>query len=288
MSLTPLLLKIAPEVGNSAAKLFRDKTELPLTSSAKGKLKDHLIIVGFGINGKNLARAAASAGIDFIILEMNPDTLKEEKKKGTNIIYGDAMYPEVLHQANIEEARILVVAINDPSAVQKITAQVKSVNKNIYLIVRTRHVNEVEPLLKLGADEVIPEEFETSIEIFTRVLAKYLIPRNEIEKFINEIRSDSYEMFRATQKEVPSITNFKLHFPELEICNFVISKSSEFSGKQLASLDIRNKYGISILAVKRNDEIIGNPSAKTILQPDDIIFILTEHDKIAELSNIFS
>lgn len=288
MSVTPLLLKVSPILGNSVSRLLKDKSALPFSGNQKEKLKDHLIIVGYGINGKNLARAATSAGINFIILEMNPDTLKEEKKKGTNIIYGDAMYPEVLHQANVKEARILVIAINDPSAVQKITAQVKSMNSNIYLIVRTRHVNEVEPLLKLGADEVIPEEFETSVEIFTRVLAKYLIPRNEIEKFINEIRSDSYEMFRAARPSTTSLSNFKLHFPELEICSFIISNQCEFSGKTLASLDLRNKFGISILAIKRDEEIIGNPSATTELMPDDTIFILTKHEKIAELSEIFN
>jgi len=288
MSVTPLLLKVSPILGNSIAKLVNDKSELLISSVKKDKLKDHLIIVGYGINGKNLARAATNAGIDFVILEMNPDTLKEEKKKGTNIIYGDAMYSEVLHQANLKEARILVVAINDPFAVQKITAQVKAVNKNIYLIVRTRHVGEVEPLLKLGADEVIPEEFETSIEIFTRVLAKYLIPRNEIEKFINEIRSDSYEMFRTAPKESSLLSNFKLHFPELEICSFIISSESEFSGKTLASLNLRNRFGISILAIKREKEVIGNPLGTTTLNTDDTIFILTKHEKIAELSNIFS
>lgn len=288
MSITPLLLKFGPVLGEWFSKFLNEKLDLTDTSAKPSKLKDHLIIVGYGINGRNLVKAANKANIPFIILEMNPDTLKKEKAKGTNIIFGDAMYPEVLHTANIDDARIIVIAINDPTAVQKIVAQARVLNPKIYVIVRTRHVKEVDVLLKLGADEVIPEEFETSIEIFTRVLVKYLIPRNEIENFIQEIRSDSYEMFRTVPKNISPIPSLRLHFPELEICSFIIKENTQFIDQSLASLDLRNRFGFSILAIKRDDQVIGNPAATTKLQKDDLIFILTDHNRIPELTEIFN
>lgn len=286
MSITPILLKFSPVIGDKIAMFLREskvEKEYDLGKS----LEDHLIIIGYGVNGRNVARAAASAKIPYVILETNPDTVKEEKQKGTNIIFGDAIYPDVLNQANIEKSRIIVIAINDPTSVQRIVSLSKTINPNAYLIVRTRHVTEVETLLKIGADEVIPEEFETSIEIFSRVLAKYLIPRNQIEKFINEIRSDSYEMFRSVPKDVSPLPYLPLNFPELEICSFIINNDSLFADKSLAELDLRNKYGFSILAIKRNSEVIANPKAATILKSGDLIFVLTEHDKISELSELF-
>lgn len=286
MSLTPVLLKVAPILGSKLASILKE-TRGTVDEVKQSNLEDHLIIVGFGINGRNLARAAASAKIPFVVLDVNPDTVKEEKEKGINIIFGDAVYPEILHQANIEKARIAVIAINDPTAVQRTVALIKSENSNVYVIVRTRHVKEVETLIELGADEVIPEEFETSIEIFSRVLAKYLIPRNQIEKFVNEIRADSYEMFRSIPKDVLPIPYLPLNFPDLEICNFIINDDSLFADKSLAELDLRNKYGFSILAIKRNSEVIANPKAATVLKSGDLIFVLTEHDKISEISNLF-
>lgn len=286
MSITPILLKLSPVIGDKLAAFLREsKTE---KENDLGKsLEDHLIIIGYGVNGRNVARAAASAKIPYVILETNPDTVKEEKQKGTNIIFGDAIYPDVLNQANIEKSRIIVIAINNPTSVQRIVSLSKAINPNAYLIVRTRHVTEVETLLEIGADEVIPEEFETSIEIFSRVLAKYLIPRNQIEKFINEIRSDSYDMFRSIPKEVSPIPYLPLNFPELEICSFIINEDSIFADKSLSELDLRNKYGFSILAIKRNSDVIVNPTAATILKPGDLVFILTEHDKITDLSELF-
>lgn len=287
MSLTPLFLKISPILAETASKFFQEKWDSPESKSLHEKLEDHLIIVGFGINGRNLAKAAIKADIPFIVLETNPDTVVEEREKGTNIIFGDAVYPEVLHQANIEKARIIVIAINDPTAVQKIVTQVKDINPNVFVIVRTRHVAEVETLLNIGADEVIPEEFETSIEIFARVLVKYLIPRNQIEKFIQEIRSADYQMFRTLADDISPMQNLKLQFPDLRLSSFIIDENSQLAGKSLGELDVRNKYGFSIFAIKRKNEVISNPNASTVLQKGDIVLILTKSDEIPKLNEIF-
>ncbi|KUG25771.1 hypothetical protein ASZ90_004394 [hydrocarbon metagenome] len=94
-------------------------------------------------------------------------------------------------------------------------------------------------------------------------------------------------MFRSIPKEVSPIPYLPLNFPELEICSFIINEDSIFADKSLSELDLRNKYGFSILAIKRNSDVIVNPTAATILKPGDLVFILTEHDKITDLSELF-
>lgn len=158
--------------------------------------KDHLIIIGYGINGRNVALAAKESSIPYVIIEMNPDVVIGEQKKGEQIVYGDATHEAVIEHAGIRSARVVVLAINDPPATRKITEVIRKINPNVYLIVRTRYIKEMESLYRLGADEVIPEEFETSIEIFSRVLNRYLIPKDSIEQLVTKIRQDSYKMFR--------------------------------------------------------------------------------------------
>jgi len=136
---------------------------------------------------------------------------------GESIYYGDATHEAVLKHANIKDARIVVIAINDPTATRRITEIVRRLNPKVHLVVRTRYLQEMKPLYKLGADEVIPEEFETSEEIFTRVLAKYLIPRDKIEKFVTEVRSGGYEMFRSISNNLASFSDLKLQLPDFEI-----------------------------------------------------------------------
>lgn len=205
MTVTPFLAAVAPYVVDITMKLplpKRLKVGLYNEQYSKKKQKsDHTIIVGFGLNGRNIARTSITANIPYVIIEMNPQTVRHERKKGQPIIHGDATHEVVLEYAGIKTARILVVAISDTEGTRKIVRLARRLNPNIYIIVRTRYVEEVNTLYELGADEVIPEEFETSIEIFTRVLEQYMVPKHEIEKSVAQVRADGYKMFRNISKE---------------------------------------------------------------------------------------
>ncbi len=157
--------------------------------------KNHLIVIGYGMNGKNLALAAKKTGIEYIILEINAETVKREKANGEPIIYGDAVHEHILETVGLEDARVVVIAISDPQASKAILVKIRELSSTVYVLVRTRYVSEIEPLLALGADEVIPEEFETSIEIFSRVLENYHVPVDEIEQISDSIRLNNYEVF---------------------------------------------------------------------------------------------
>jgi CPA2 family monovalent cation:H+ antiporter-2 len=167
----------------------------------KEYLKDHLIIIGFGLNGRNVARSAKAAGIPHVIIETNPETVRIEKSKGEPIFFGHSIHQAVLKHGGIENARVLVAGISDPTATRRIITIARELNPKVYIIARTRFVQEMHPLFELGANEFIPEEFETSVEIFTRVLVRYLIPRDEIDRFSAQVRADGYEILRSRFQE---------------------------------------------------------------------------------------
>ncbi len=172
----------------------------------------------------------------------------------------------MLQHANIKDARIVVAAINDPTATRRIIEVIRRLNPKAHLIVRTPYLQEMKPLYELGANEVIPEEFETSVEIFTRVLAKYLIPRDEIERLVTEVRSDGYEMFRNLSKASASFSDLKLQLPDVDISTFRISQGSPLIGKTFAQIELRRRYGVSVVAIRRDAQILPNPGADTLLQ----------------------
>lgn len=136
-----------------------------------------------------------------MILDTNPETFKKAKAGKEPIVFGDATNALILKHAHIQEARVIVIAISDPNATKKILTSIRQFTQTATVIVRTRYVSEIEEVIRLGADEVIPEEFETSIEIFTRVLKKYLVPFDEIQDFTNQIRSSDYEMLTSLKKK---------------------------------------------------------------------------------------
>ncbi len=115
-------------------------------------------------------------------------------------MYGDATHIPVLEDRQTSPVPgwlSLPSPIMSPAA--RLRARIKELNPHLHLIVRTRFVSEIDPLHELGADEVIPEEFETAVEIFIRVLNHYLVPQQEIDRFMTEVRADGYQMLRSSR-----------------------------------------------------------------------------------------
>jgi CPA2 family monovalent cation:H+ antiporter-2 len=247
-------------------------------------LTNHVVVVGFGLNGKNVSKVLSKSHIPFIVLELNPETVREEKKHGIPIMYGDATKESLLAHVNIKTARTVVIAISDASATRRIVELARRLNPSVYIIARTRYTNEINPLYSLGANDVIPEEFETSIEIISRVLHRYFIPVNEIEKHICEIRRDGYEMFRKVQQKYALFPELKQHLPDSEIETIRINEGSPMAGKTLAEVGFRQKFGVTVLAVQRGKETITNPSGNTRLVSEDIVILIGTRNSIAGVS----
>ena len=291
MAVTPFISSVAPYVTDSVMRLpipSRLKSGLyPLEREKKASKNDHLVIIGFGVNGRNLNRAATVAGIPHVIVDMNPETVRQERKTGKPIFYGDATQETVLHHAGIHAARVVVVAISDAAATRRIIEIIRRLNPKVQVIARTRFLKEVKPLYELGANEVVPEEFETSVEIFTRVLKKYLIPRDEIEKLISEVRSDGYQMFRSLSKDSLSFSDLTLNLPDIEISTLRVCERSPVDGKSLAQVELRRRCGVSILAIRRGERVLSNPGADMQLLGNDVVVALGTPDKIAVAMGLF-
>lgn len=251
-------------------------------------IKDHLIVVGFGLNGRNVTRAARLAGIPYLIIELNPETVRIEKKKGEPIYYGDAGQEAVLKHANIKEARIVVLVISDPVSTRRIAFIARRLNPEVHVIARTRFLQEMETLYQLGVNEVIPEEFETSVEIFSRVLNRYLIPRDEIERFVTDVRSDGYEMFRRLPLDSAAFCDLQSYIPDLQINTVRVGDGSPFAGRTLSEIELRKQYGVTLLAIRRDKEILANPNANAKIEANDILVVLAPIGQLTEMSALLS
>jgi monovalent cation:H+ antiporter-2, CPA2 family len=249
--------------------------------------KDHLIIIGYGVTGQNLARAARHGTIPYAIVELNPDLVTEARLEGEPVIFGDATSEGVLNHAGIRAARIAVIAINDPIATRKITSQIRHMNEGIIITVRTRYVNETEALYLAGADEVIAEEFETSVEIFTRVLHKYFIPRDRIEAFISEVRAGGYQMLRSRTSPQGNLSDLVKNIPNISISAFTVGDRSPLAGKSLAEFNLRKRHNITILAIQRGNKSITDISGETRIEAGDVAIVYGTPAFIAQGAALF-
>jgi CPA2 family monovalent cation:H+ antiporter-2 len=263
MGLTPLLIRLAPALADRTAALLPKTLLRGRGSLAQGEKKlritDHVIIVGYGFNGRNLARVLKHLKIAHVAIETNPFTVAAEKKRGERIVFGDASNQEVLEHAQIANARVVVIAISDAAASRRIAAQVRAVNPSLRIIVRTRYIAEVEPLFKLGANEVIPEEFETSIEILARVLRSFLVPQDDIEQCVAEARRDSYEMLRGMSRRHSHAVGIGSFLSGAEIVTLRVQAGSILEGTSLRDGLVRSGSGATVLTIKRGEELVPNP-----------------------------
>ncbi len=282
MGVAPLLMgisgKIAPPLSSPLCRIIPDRS--PADEPEGQDLADHIIIVGYGLNGKNVARSADIAGVPYRIIEMNPDTVREEKAKGKQIMFGDAAQGEVLKKAGIAKARVLVIVVNDPFGTQQIVQTARMLNPAVHIIVRTRYMGEVATLMELGADEVIPEEFETAVEIFTRILYTYLIPTSEIERLVSEIRAGGYQMLRSINTPSYSFDDLRVLVPDVEIRTIRIAEDSQYAGKMLKETMIRSTYQVSIVAIRRGQQMTVSPGGDEVLCVGDLVMVLGSPDNI--------
>jgi CPA2 family monovalent cation:H+ antiporter-2 len=280
MILTPFVILIAAPIGLRIQRMMKQTT--PQEESGKELLKDHLVIIGFGLNGKNLARVVRDIGIPFLVVELNDKLVKDAHNEKIPVLFGDATRKEVLHLAGVQNARAVVIAISDISATRSVVAMVRDLGPNAVLLVRTRYVAEVDSLMRLGANIVIPEEFETSIEIFSRVLEQYNIPDHLIDQQVAVIRSGSYGMLRGlslTQERLLKITEL---FLKSTVQQVVIGADSPAKNLSLQELDLRKETGASVIAVVRGESVVNNPGADYRLEENDVVVLWGAHAQLAE------
>ena len=291
MALTPLCLKISGPVADFLIGVLphhwtRGRRSLAQNGD-KVALRDHVIVVGYGVNGKNLASVLKNLEIPRVIIETNPFTVRGLRNQGESIIFGDASKPEILEHAAIGDARIVVIAISDAAASRRIAALVRQMNPSIHVIVRTRYLLEMEPLFKLGANEVIPEEFETSVEILSRVLKRFLIPQDVIEECIADVRRDGYDMLRSASKRHSHAVGIAGFLSGAEIGSFRVRKNAPIEGESLRGGLLRTRSGATVVAIKRGEQTIANPDPIWEFQVDDIALLLATPEQMRVAAKLF-
>jgi CPA2 family monovalent cation:H+ antiporter-2 len=288
MIITPFLMQWSPHLGRRVEAIQRLRHWFPQRTAAhqaqvEGKqirIKDHVIIVGYGLNGRNLARVLGETEIPYIALDLDGDTVRRESKHGVPIYYGDGTNANVLRHMKIDDARVLVVAISDPFSARRAVQVAKGINPHIRVVVRTRYLRELEELHQLGADDVVPEEFETSIEIFALVLRTYNLPPEFVTRKAEQVRREGYALLRRS--EMPELAHHlrggTLTDVEVEMCR--VDDDSPAIGKSLAELSVRPRTGASVIAWTRNQITQSNPSEKVRLQGGDVVTLLGSRDQI--------
>jgi CPA2 family monovalent cation:H+ antiporter-2 len=293
MAFTPFMMNAAPRFTDVWYRIVPYRAETGLLShetrdTAAARPKDHMVIAGYGITGKSVARAAEITGIPYMVIEMKPEIIRREKSaRKPFFIFGDAAQEEVLEHAGIHDARTLVIAVSDQEAVPRIVHRARRMSPDIYIIARTEHVRHAQYLLDLGADEVISEEFEAAREIFTRALKKYRLPDPEIAKIVSKIQNWGYAKFIKNGDAAPPSMGMDTVLLSLRIHVLTVEPGSVADGKTIRELDLKERYGVADFGLRRNNTMMTVTDDDAHLIAGDALLIFCTDQVASEIRHLF-
>jgi len=276
---TPFLIRVAPALAERSERAFRwGRRRAAPAREAKPRRKDHVVIAGYGLNGRNLAKVLKEAGIGYVILELNPETVRKAAAEGESIIFGDVSSPTILREAGVPDALVMVFAISDPRTARRGVQVAREMNRDLFIIVRTRFASEVDELIRMGADDVVPEEFETSIEIFVRCLDRFHIPPNLIDAQVKVLRSECYGLLRGTCQALrPAADKITDLLSAGTAETFYIGNGTWPAGKSLKDIGLRERTGATVLAVVRGERSFTSPGADFKIEAGDTLVLVANH-----------
>lgn len=290
MLATPFLIAAAPATTRRLCRAL-DLTTLPTAdeaTEAPGELRDHVIIVGYGVNGRNVARVVDGVGIPYIIVEQNGQVVESAQHEGQPIVYGDATQVHTLERVGVARARVLVLAIASPSDELRSVAIARQLNPGIRIVVRTRFVKSIRELEGVGADEVIAEEFETSLEIFSRVLRHYEVPSNVIEREVHAARMEHYGLALGTADTpaggLDALASLGVH-RALSIVE--VEPGSEAEGEHPAALRLRARTGVTVVAIARDGEAHVAPGPEFTFRTHDSVVLVGDDEALNRARLVF-
>ena len=278
MSLAPFLEKLTPRIVAlfskiSYFKVDEDLKTLPEELEDAPEITDHVILVGMGRNGKQMARACSQFRIPYRIVDMNPVIVENQQALGIPIIYGKASNESVLKELNITEALCIVISASTYEETLKTIDTARRLNPDIHIIVRTRYLRSLDEVIEAGADEVIPKEFETTIMMFTRLMDYYNKDADEIADAVNDLRSNNYDAFRTvTSEDIATYLNYK--YTDLEIDSLRVSENAHLDDFPF------EEYSLKVTGVVRGEDTFIEVKPDFKFLEDDLILFIGHRENI--------
>lgn len=289
MALTPALFALARRIVArpviSRFSMFSAKRQaIRELDTEEGISKDHVILCGFGASGRNIARVLKANTISYIVLELNAQVVRTAREGGEPIYFGDCADHEILVHAGIGQARAIVFAISDPFSAPRAVQTARNLNREIMILIRTRYIAEIDRLYDLGASEVVSEEFESSIELLTRIMRIYHLPRTLVALEVKSIREGRYGIFREGKATVPRLRLSK----DLDIYTEAVkvSRNSRVCKEEIAKSNLREHSGALILGIVREGQTINNPVASEVIRADDLLILSGSKDQLKKAISI--
>lgn len=278
MIATPVIAGQAENWASALATLLGKPAKQihPEIQEQTANLAGHVIIAGYGLSGRNIGHILRKFNIPHLYVELNATNVQQGQRDGDFIIYGDATSSEVLRELGINRAKALVLSINDPAALARAIGIARQLNPDLYILARTRYVAELDHLHELGADVVIPDEFEASLQLGNNLMHSFDLSEGRILHVLAQLRQQHYSSMLTTDNPDHGLSVLEGGRLEYQ----AMPDDSPYLGASLAETDLRNRTGVTVVGIIRQERTIYSPSGSFRLEQGDTLMMLGNKDDV--------
>ncbi len=237
----------------------------------------HVVLCGFGRVGSAIGEALETFGIPFAAIERDPDLIRDLRARHVRCLFGDAGNRQVLLHAGAASASLVIVALPHIRPAERAVRAVRRLNPTLPILARAHGRHEAEALRTLGVNEVIQPEVEASATLIRHTLAVLGLPKERAIGYLERFRG---AMLSARADETPGDGAPPLELPHVEE---VPVRGRALADQSLREAKIRERFGVTVVAITRRDGAVFNPEPDTVMRVGDVLRVFGLAAQIAEL-----
>ena len=273
MALTPFISGQTERLYSLRKRWFRHEPLERLNIPDKG-LRNHVVIVGGGRVGFQIARVLHRLSLPLVIIELDHRRVELSKAAEIPVVYGDGSKEIVLEAAEIRYARLLIVTTPDMVVARAIVVNAKGLNSGLDVVARTSDTSFLPIFREIGVADIVLPEFEASLEMTRQALLHLKIPVSEIQRHTELLREDLFAPFLNAGGGYRTLTELRTAEKQFDLQWVLLPEDSPLVNRSIGEAEIRKTTGTSIVGIIRNDKLNTNPDAHFRFQPNDLVAII--------------
>ncbi|MDV3243341.1 MAG: cation:proton antiporter, partial [Methylocaldum sp.] len=259
-------------------------TQTPVEDS----VADHVVVVGYGRVGSHIVDIMGELGIPYLVIDSRIHRIERLSKRGIPTLLGDTANSDILTHAALHRARLLVVTLSEEAATELTVAAARDIAPDLPIIARAATRAGVKRLSDLGAQLVIHPELEGSLQVIRHTLLQLGFPLHEVRHYADTVRREHYDALVKAHGEHALLRDLLDAHELIDISWRKIPAESPMVGQTLGEAAFRARTGANVVAIKRKNELVVNPSTQTVFLPGDRIGLLGNPEQIEAVERLLA
>lgn len=255
---------------------------------AEESISDHVVVVGYGRVGSHIVDVMGELGIPYLVIDFRISRIEKLAKRGVPTLLGDTANSDILSHAALHRARLLVVTLPEEAATELTVAAARDIAPNLRIIARAATRAGVKRLSELGAQLVIHPELEGGLQVLRHTLLQLGFPLHEVRRYADTVRRENYEALVKSQGEHALLRDLLDASELIDIAWRKVPEGSPLAGKLLGEAALRTRTGATLVAIKRKNELMVNPSTQTVFLPGDRIGLLGNPEQLEAVERLLA